>query len=642
MGWAMTKDTDMKNTIDFSLISGPCRLGAIGAALALLPVVAGAGSPAWLRAHDAEIKALVAGMTLEEKVGQMTQPEVGSLREPDDIGKFFLGSLLSGGNSDPKTGNGLADWSAMYEECQKRALKTRLGIPLIYGIDAVHGHNNVLGAVVFPHQIGLGCTGNAELVREVAAVTAREMRATGVQWSFAPCLAVPRDIRWGRTYEGYSDDPAMVTTLGAAAVRGLQGESPGGKESVAACAKHFAGDGGTAFGTAKAGGFLDQGDTRVDEATMRAVHLAGYPAAIAAGVMTIMPSYSSWNGVKCSASKYLLTDVLKKEFGFDGFLISDYNAIDQIVPPSGPINGLEGNNAAGQVVTPDYKKCIEISFNAGMDMVMVTDRYREFITFMIELVKEGKVPMERIDDAVTRILRVKFAMGMMAKDAPLMADAGLQAAFGSAAHRAVARRAVRESLVVLKNDSKTLPLAKKAARIHLAGRAADDLGMQCGGWTIDWQGKRGQVTTGGTTVLAAVRAAVGPETKVSHAADGTGAAGADVAVVVIGEEPYAEMHGDRESLAISKEDMDAVKAVKASGVPVVVVVFSGRPLILGELENQADAIVAAWLPGTEGSGITDVLFGDVPPTGKLSFAWPRSVGQPDAEPLFPRGFGLGY
>jgi beta-glucosidase len=609
-----------------------------------------AASPAWLTAHDAEIKSLVSQMTLAEKAGQMTQPDLGAIKDFSDIENLFLGSILSGGSSDPKSGNTLKDWADLYESCQKRALKTRLAIPLLYGVDAVHGHNNVLGAVVFPHNIGLGCTGNPEIVEKAAHITAKEVRATGIQWTFAPCVTVPRDIRWGRTYEGFSENPELVAKLGLAAVRGLQGTDLSAPTAALGCAKHFIGDGGTTFKSVTGEGLLDQGDVRLDEATLRAIHLTGYPAAVDAGVGTIMPSYSSWNGVKCSGSKFLLTDMLKKELGFEGFIISDYNAIDQIIPPAKKENAAESNNASGQEGTADYKKCIEISINAGMDMVMVTDKYRDFIKLLQELVNEGKIPMERIDDAVTRILRVKFAQGLMKKDAALMADAALQKEFGSDAHRAVAREAVRQSLALLKNDNKTLPLSRKAKRIHITGRGANDVGMQCGGWTVDWQGKLGEVTPGGTSILGAIQKTAGPDMKVTTSKDGSGAEGADVAIVVIGENPYAEMKGDTEDLAVSKEDAAAVAAAKATGVPVAVVILSGRPIILGEIATQADAIVAAWLPGTEGTGIADVLFGDYAPTGKLAFTWPRSMdqvplghGKPATEnPLFPYGFGLGY
>ncbi|MEO5712280.1 MAG: glycoside hydrolase family 3 N-terminal domain-containing protein [Luteolibacter sp.] len=610
-----------------------------------------AASPDWMMARDAEVKALVEKMTLAEKVGQMTQPDWRALKDRKDVGALFLGSLLCGGSSDPESGNSLKDWTGVYEDAQKQSLVTRLAIPLVFGVDAVHGHNNVLGAVVFPHNIGLGCTRDPELVARVAKVTASETRASGFQWTFAPCVAVPQDIRWGRTYEGFSEDPAVVASLGEASVRGLQGERLSGRENVLACAKHFVGDGGTAFRSSTGGGLLDQGDARVDEATLRSVHMAGYPAAIDAGVGTIMPSYSSWNGVKCTGNKRLLTDILKKELGFNGFVISDYNAIDQIVPPDSISAAVESNNASGQVKASDYRKCIEISINAGVDMVMVTDKYRDFVRLLQDLVNEGKVPVSRIDDAVTRILRVKFAMGMMDKNAQLMADPALVADFGSEEHRKVAREAVRRSLVLLKNEKNVLPLTRKGGRIHVTGRGADDLGMQCGGWTVDWQGKRGEVTPGGTTILEAItRGAAGGNTRVTHDLDASGASGADTIVVVVGEEPYAEMDGDTESPALAKEDADVIETAKKTGAPVVVVVLSGRPLLLGSAADQADALLAAWLPGTEGAGVADVLFGDHSPSGKLSFTWPRSIAQvpsghrkdtPDS-PLFPLGFGLGY
>jgi beta-glucosidase len=441
-----------------------------------------------------------------------------------------------------------------------------------------------------------------------------------------------------------------VALLGPAVVRGLQGTDLSGNESVAACAKHFIGDGGTEFKPGGGEGMLDQGDVRVDEATLRAIHLGAYPGAIKAGVVTIMPSYSSWNGVKCSGNKQLLTDILKNELGFEGFLISDYNAIDQLVSPETDESAPESNNAAGQVRSADYKKCIEISINAGMDMVMLTDRYKEFITMLQELVKEGKVPMARIDDAVTRILRVKFAMGMMEAEPDLWPNKELQPEFGSEAHRKVARQAVAESVVLLKNENALLPVKKLPRRVHVAGSGADDLGMQCGGWTIGWQGDRGDLTPGGTTILDALKAVAGNTTEVNFTADGSKSEGADLGIVVVGEGPYAEMKGDRYDLALSAEDTAAVAALKAAGLPVAVIVLSGRPMILGDVAEQADAILAAWLPGTEGGGVVDVLTGAASATGKLSFAWPRSMDQVPLghkretieNPLYPLGFGLGY
>ncbi|MGD8787298.1 MAG: glycoside hydrolase family 3 N-terminal domain-containing protein [Phycisphaerales bacterium] len=596
----------------------------------LVSCQAGTSGPKPLSFYDEQAKELLSRMTLEEKIGQMIQADQDFVQDPNDIEKYFLGSLLSGGSSDPNEGNSLQNWTDMYDGYQKHALKTRLGIPILYGVDAVHGHNNVIGAVVFPHNIGIGCTRNLALVEKIAQITAKEVRATGINWTFAPCVTVPRDERWGRTYEGFSEDPDLVTALGEASVRGFQGSSLSDPLSILACAKHYVGDGGTAATPGTQGRIrLDQGDTRIDEVTMWRVHLAPYVAAVNAGVGSIMPSYSSWNGEKCSGHKRLLTEILKDELGFEGFLISDYNAIDQ--------------------VHPNYKTAIGISINAGMDMGMIPSRYKEFFKFLKELVKEGVVPMSRIDDAVTRILRVKIAMGLMDKNRSPLADRSLHNTFGSPEHRQVAREAVRQSLVLLKNKRGTLPISKRVARIHVGGRNADNIGNQCGGWTIDWQGQSGEVTTGGTTILTAIKEAVSENTKVTFSLDGTGAAGADVGIVVIGERPYAEGMGDSADLALEKADIEAVNNMKQAGIPVVVILISGRPLIINDVLDHADAFIAAWLPGTEGQGVADVLFGDYWPTGKLSFTWPRSVsqlpvnaGDSDYDPLFEYGFGLTY
>ncbi len=575
-----------------------------------------------LSSYDSQVKSLLSTMTLEEKIGQMTQPDQDFMKDPADIERLFLGSVFNGGDSDPAEGNSLKAWTDLYDRLQSHALKTRLRIPLLYGVDALHGHNNVLGAVLFPHNIGLGCARNPALVEKIARITAEEVRATGMNWSFAPCIAVPQDIRWGRTYEGFSEDPEIVGALGAAAVRGYQGQKWDDPLSVLASAKHFVGDGGTAHGTGLGGTGLDQGDMRLTEPAMRRLHLAPYRAAIAAGVGSIMVSYSSWNGEKISGNRYLLTKVLKEELGFEGIVVSDYSAIDQI--------------------TPNYREAVERSINAGMDMVMVPTRYQEFVTDLKILVDEGKVPIPRIDDAVSRILRVKFAMGLMDPHRSPLADRKLHQSFGSAEHRAVARQAVRESLVLLKNDHGILPISKQAAHIYVGGRSADDMGNQSGGWTISWQGRSGEVTSGGTTILTAIRNAVSKSTQVTFNQNGIGADGANVGVVVIGETPYAEMGGDSNDLSLSPEDVRAVKTVKRAGIPVVVVLVSGRPMILTDILDSADAVVAAWLPGTEGAGVADVLFGDYKPSGKLSFTWPRSMAGLASRDgaLFPLGYGL--
>jgi beta-glucosidase len=591
-----------------------------------------------LSSYDTQVRKLLSQMTLEEKIGQMTQADQEHIEDLNDIEKYFLGSVLSGGNSDPKDGNSLEAWTDLYDRCQQHAMKTRLGIPILYGIDAVHGHNNVLGAVIFPHNIGLGCTRNPKLIERIGRITADEVRATGINWTFAPCVTVPRDERWGRTYEGFSEDPNLVKVLGAAAIRGLQGSRLSNPLSILACAKHYVGDGGT---TARirsgrgAGGRrntrirLDQGDTQVDEQTLRRIHLAPYVAAVNAGVGTIMPSYSSVNGIKCSENKYLLTDVLKNELGFEGFLISDYRAINQL--------------------DRDYKTAIAKSINAGMDMGMVPSEYKEFSKYLKELVEEGTVPMSRIDDAVTRILRVKFAMGLMDNKHSHLADRTLHKSFGLSKHRQVARQAVRQSIVLLKNDNKNLPISKKLKHIHVSGKCADNLGYQCGGWTIRWQGGSGNITPGGTTILSAIKKTVSKKTKVTFSQDGTDAKGADIGIVVIGERPYVEGLGDNNDLSLDREDIEAFSNMKKAGIPVVVILISGRPMIINDVLDKADAFIAAWLPGTEGQGVADVLFGDYKPTGKLSFTWPRSmeqipinIGDVDYDPLFAYGFGLKY
>ena len=545
-------------------------------------------------AHDQAVDQLLSQMTLDEKIGQMVQVDSAALKDKADVRKYFLGSVLSGGNSDPDNGNTAPDWLAFVNGFASQALQTPLKIPLLYGIDAVHGHNNIDGATVFPHHIGLGATHDGRLVEHAERITAEEVAGTGIRWAFAPCLAVPQNSRWGRTYEGYSDDTALVTKLGAAAVRGLQGDHLSAQPtSVLACAKHFIGDGGTTNG-------VDQGDTICDEATLRKLYLPPYVAAIHAGVGSVMVSYSSWNGVKMHGNKYLLTDVLKTELGIRGFLVSDWAAIDQI--------------------SPDYKHDIEQSINAGLDMIMIPNgpdkpnNYVEFINDLKALVAEGKVPLSRIDDAVRRILRIKFQMGLFDAAAT---DPALTAAVGSPAHRAVARQCVRESLVLLKNENHTLPLAKNLKHLVVVGAGADDLGMQCGGWTVDWQGGHGNITRGGTTLLAAIRQTVSPQTEVTFSPDASNVKNADAIIAVVGEPPYAEMKGDRETLDLSADDTALMARAKATGAPVVTLVFSGRPLLWEAAQADSAAFVAAWLPGSEGLGMTDVLFGDYPFKGRM-------------------------
>jgi beta-glucosidase len=561
-------------------------------------------------------------MTLAEKIGQMTQVDRNALVSPRDLTDFAIGSVLNGGDSLPETNNPKG-WADMYDALQAGALATRLGIPMIYGTDAVHGHGGVRGAVVFPHNIGLGATRDPALVQAVARVTAQEIAGTGIDWTFAPCIAVPRDERWGRTYEGFGETPELATLLAPAAVRGLQ-EAPltspsEGASAVLACAKHFLADGGTSGGK-------DQGNAVISEAELRAIHLPGYAAAVKAGVGSVMVSYSSWNGQKMHGNKALITDLLKGELGFTGFVVTDWEAVNQL--------------------PGDYDAQVAAAINAGIDMVMVPTNYRDFITTMTELVTAGKIPLARVDDAVTRILMQKVRFGLWERP---YADRRLTAEIGSKAHREVARRAVRESLVLLKNDGGVLPL-RKAARINVAGAKADDIGAQCGGWTVGWQGKRG-ATTPGTTLLAGLRAVAGPGARLTFSGDAAGpdAAAADVNVVVIGEEPYAEGRGDRSIPELTHADEDLVKAVKRAGKPLVLVLLTGRPLIVSAAFDLADAIVIAWLPGTEGAGVADVLYGDATPVGKLPHSWPRelmqlpiNVGDKPYDPLYPYGFGLSY
>ena len=562
---------------------------------------------------------LIRRMTLDEKIGQMTQADHASLKSSSDVDTLFLGSVLSGGDSE------LSDvsahgWAAHAEALQKRALMTRLAIPILYGIDAVHGHSNVRGAVVFPHNIGLGCTRNPAIVEEAARITALELAGTGMHWNFAPCIAVPQDERWGRTYEGFGETAELAVTLGSAAVRGMQGKDMSAPGRVLATAKHFVGDGGTQKG-------VDRGDTTGDEATLRKLHMAGYVSAIKAGVGSVMVSYNSWNGQKMHGHKRLITDVLKGELGFRGIIVSDWNGIDEL--PGDPVQQ------------------IERAVNAGIDMMMVPDKYRAFIDGVKKNVSTGRIPLARIDEAVRRILTIKFRLGLFERP---FGDPAQRGKIGSAEHRAVARQAVRESQVLLVNRNNVLPLRPTLSRILVAGKAADDLGLQCGGWTISWQGATGRVTDG-TTVLEAIRRAA-PNAAVTVVKPGQTTPPADVAVVVIGETPYAEMKGDRNDLTLDADDIAAVRAAKKAGVPVVVVLFSGRPIILASILDDGDARIAAWLPGTEGDGIADVLFGKYNPTGKLSVTWPRSMSQvpinvgPNGEKpqgaLFDYGFGLSY
>lgn len=587
--------------------------------------------------HDASlpletrVTAILSRMTLAEKVGQMTQVEKNSI-EPAAVRDYFIGSVLSGGGGSPRT-NTAAGWAAMVSAYQQAAQQTRLGIPILYGADAVHGHGNLYGATLFPHNIGLGATRDAQLVERIAAATAAEMLPTGVTWNFGPVVAVAQDIRWGRTYESFSEQPQLVTELGAAYVRGLQ--AYGGGQALAT-PKHFIGDGGTAWmsSTASAGRsyLIDQGDVRMPEARVRALFLEPYRAAIDAGAQCIMVSFSSVNGVKMHANRALLTDLLKGELGFNGFLVSDWEAVDQL--------------------PGDYHGAVVTAINAGIDMVMVPTRYKLFIKELTAAATAGEVSSARIDDAMRRILRVKLALGLFENPLPAAGDA---AGIRSPEHLELARTAVRESLVLLKNDNAALPLAHDTPVIFVAGIAADNLGMQSGGWTMGWQGIDGNGIPG-TTILDGIRAVAGPGTRVEFNRQGKFGNRldtngkqlvADAAIVVLGEAPYAEGLGD--SATLSLPESEVLERVRSQVRRTIVVVISGRPLVLTAQLEQMDALVAAWLPGSEGAGVADVLFGDFPFTGKLPFSWPRTVEQLPfapgnatgcAAPLFAFGYGL--
>ncbi len=582
---------------------------------------------------DVRVEDLLARMTLEEKIGQMTLVEKNSIVK-GDITEQFIGGLLSGGGGYPREGNTTEAWADMINEYQDFALQTRLQIPLIYGVDAVHGHNNLYGATIFPHNIGLGATGNPDLVEAVCQATAEEMVATGIYWNYAPVVAVPQDVRWGRTYEGYGENTDLVTELGLACMRGLQGEDLSAATTVLATPKHYIGDGATVWGTSTTNDYqIDQGVMLADEAAMRAMYLPPYAAAVENGALSIMVSFSSWNETKMHAEKYLVTDILKGELGFKGFVVSDWGGMDQI--------------------SPIYYDAVVASVNAGVDMNMVPYDYGRFIEVMLQAVESGDITMERIDDAVRRILYAKFEMGLF--EWPYSQD-HLMDSVGSEEHRAIARDAVSQSLVLLENDNDTLPIAKDTPVIFVAGDGADNIGMQAGGWTIEWQGLEGDSTLG-TSILDAIKGAVSPDTQIFYdrvgrfiqANDENGQPlKADIGIVVIGEKPYAEGFGDSATLALAPIDLNVLNKMRERADKVVVILLTGRPVLIQEHLAVSDAFVVAWLPGTEGAGVTDVLFGDKPFTGTLPFTWMASVDQLPLNPadddtnppLFPFGFGL--
>ncbi|KAI0501292.1 hypothetical protein KFK09_016236 [Dendrobium nobile] len=581
------------------------------------------------------IKDLLERMTLEEKIGQMTQIER-KVATPQILKDYFIGSVLSGGGSVPQPQAAPEVWVNMVNEFQRGSLSTRLKIPMIYGIDAVHGNNNVFNATIFPHNVGLGATRDPELVKKIGKATALEVRATGIHYAFAPCIAVCRDPRWGRCYESYSEDPKIVQEM-TEIIPGLQGDIPAngvkgvpyvaGRKKVAACAKHYVGDGGTQKG-------INENDTIISRQDLLRIHMPAYYNSIIKGVSTIMVSYSSWNGIKMHANRELITDFLKNELKFRGFVISDWEGIDRITTPP----------------KANYTYSVETSINAGIDMVMVPNDYESFIGNLTDLVNKNVISMNRIDDAVTRILRVKFSMGLFENP---YGDLNLYDQLGKKKHRKLARKAVRESLVLLKNGKSPqetiIPLAKKASRILVAGIHADNIGLQCGGWTIDWQGQSGNIT-GGTTILKAIKSTVDPDTLVIHAQFPSVSFVIEndfaYAIVVVGESPYAETNGDNLNLTLPAPGPSIIKNV-CENVKCVVIIISGRPLVIEPYVPMIDALVAAWLPGSEGKGVSDVLFGDYGFTGKLPRTWfksvdqlPMNVGDEHYDPLFPFGFGL--
>ena len=578
-----------------------------------------------------DVSGLISSMTLEEKIGQMTQVDYRYLQDVTDINKYFLGSILSGGGSTPPI-NQPSSWVDLYNRFQEQALKTRLKIPLIYGIDAVHGHNNVVGATIFPHNIGLGCANDEKLIKEIAVATAVEIQATGLDWTFSPCLAVAQDERWGRTYESFSEDPDIVTKLGVATVQGYQMGNSLSKKSVLACAKHYVGDGNTVFGTGGNNYKIDRGDVVLDESELRSKYIKPFKESIKQGVGSIMISYNSWHGKKLHGHKYLINDILKQELGFKGFVVSDWAGINEI--------------------DKDYKASIIKSINAGIDMVMVPgslnpehDSYDDFIRLAIESVKEGSIPMNRIDDAVTRILKIKKKIGLF--DGPIKKPQNTNMV-GSKKHRELARESVRKSVVLLKNENKLLPIGKSGKKITFVGEHADNIGYQCGGWTITWQGGSGDITPG-TSILDAFKATVRETNDISYSIDGEDIPDSDIIIAVIGEKPYSEGWGDRKSLDLSKENKKILKRVKEKNLPYLIILVSGRPMLIEDEIKDCDAFIAVWLPGTEGAGIADVIFGDHAPTGKLSMSWPRSmdqlpinIGDKIYNPLFPFGYGLSY
>lgn len=544
---------------------------------------------------------LLGKMTDDEKFGQMMIIEKSSIHDVEEISRYNLGALLSGGGSGPKKDTPEA-WLQMTNEFQETTKKTCLRIPLLYGIDAVHGHGNVLGATVFPHKLGLAATRSPDLVRRIAEATAQELEATGIYWTFSPNLDVAGDIRWGKAFETFGSDTATVAELGSAFIQGTQNSSKG-YFNVVATAKHYIGGGAMEYGTSRNKDFkIEEGNITLDEKTLRQTHLVPFQKAVESGVQVVMVNTATWNGAMNTSNKYLLTDVLKDELNFSGFIVSDWYAV--------------------YLVTPNRYDAVVQSINAGIDMVMTPFEYKDFIINMQKAVASGDISKERVDDAIRRILTVKFKAGLF--DRPNPTKEGL-AVIGSEEHRALAREAVRTSQVLLKNTNTALPISKNVSRIIVAGSAADNLGRQAGGWTTEWQGIDGNYGIVGTTILQAIQESVSQNTDVEYNKEGNFPKNktlADVGIAVVGEKPYAEGWGDNPNPRLSAEDLATIQKVKERSKKIVVVMVTGRPLNIKDNINLWDGVVASWLPGSEARGVTDTLFGDHPFVGSLPMPWP--------------------
>ena len=573
---------------------------------------------------------LVQEMTLPEKAGQLAQVEKNSIT-PDEVAEYAIGSVLSGGGGNPNP-NTPENWARMVSDYVEAGRRSRLGIPVLYGVDAVHGHNNVVGATIFPHNIGLGSAGDTDLTERVFRAVALEVAATGIRWSFAPAVSVARDPRWGRTYESFGDDPALVAELAAAALRGLHWDRLDNVGTVLACLKHFVGDGGAAWGSVERIDWndwwnawpkewqIDQGDTRIDEADLRALHLHPYEVGVAAGALSVMVSLGSWNGKKIHRHSELITGVLKGELGFEGFVVSDWLGISQL--------------------DADPYRCVVDAIGAGVDMAMIPIDYRLFIANVIAAVEVGDLDLSRVDDAVRRILTVKHALGLFSVDTVPAPPIDI---VGADEHRTLAREAAAKSAVLLTDPNGVLPI--RPGSVLVAGAGADDVGLQCGGWTIEWQGAVGPITQG-TTILAGLEQS-DAELNLVYRPDGDFEPGlrAPTGIAVIAEPPYAEGFGDDENLAIPKSDVDLIETLRQHVDSLVLVILSGRPLLLEPVIDLCDAVVAAWLPGSEASGIADVLTGAKPFSGRLRRRWPLSAEQaadPDGDwhPQWDYGHGV--